>query len=291
MPLLKHSRTLSIIRFLRAAGPLPRRHRIPAQRQPDLIRKGYFDAIMPLLRRQLAAWYQVRPEVVRLLKDERAADGRADSPRKDRAQQLVDRAAERVADAYRPTEVAEVARKFGKRTSDFQREQLDRQVRAAFSVPLSTIEAPIRDKLETFSAVNVDLIKTVPERMFDRIRLDVEDAFESGMHPSTLADLFVERDDMSENDANRIARDQIGKLNAQFNEERQEAMGVTQYVWRGALDNRERDEHRDLEGQTFSWDEPPDAGTDGEPANPGEAIQCRCYAEPDFSQILADIEG
>lgn len=291
MPLRKLSRTIAVIRFLRAAGPLPRRRRMPRQQQPDLIRKGYFDALMPILTRQMRPWLEVRGEVVRLLNDERQEQGRQDSPRKSRAEQIVDRAAERVADAFNPSAVSEVAAKFGKRTSEFQKAQLDRQVRAAFAVPLSAIEGPVAGKIEEFAATNVELIKTVPERMFDRIRLDVEDAFESGMTADELADSFVERDGMAESDAMRIARDQIGKLNAEFNQERQEELGVTRYVWRGMMDNRERDEHMALEGEEFSWDDPPDAGTDGEPANPGEAIQCRCYAEPVFTQILEEAEA
>ncbi len=211
--------------------------------------------------------------------------------RQSQAKKLIDRAAQKAAEAFRPRELAEVARQFGKRTSDFQRGELDKQVRAAMSIPLSAIERPITDRLEGFAATNVDLIRTVPERYFDRIRLDVVDAFELGMLPDELAEHFADIYDMSDNDAMRIARDQIGKLNGQLNEARQEAMGVTGYVWRGTLDNRERQEHRDLEGKNFQWDDPPDSGTDGEPGHPGEPIQCRCYAEPDLSQILGDAQA
>ena len=44
---------------------------------------------------------------------------------------------------------------------------------------------------------------------FDRLRLDVVDAFEGGTHPNTLAEDFADRYEMSENDARRLARTSI----------------------------------------------------------------------------------
>lgn len=284
---LRRLRTLSIVRLLRHIGPLhPRRARPPRAHQPDLIRKEYLTALMPFVRAATAEVDRVRGHIVRLLKEERAEQaGRMDADdRKARAKELLAQAAARAAAAWRPTEVYAVAKKFGQRTNDFQRAQLDQQVRSAMGVSLSMIERPITAKLEGFAALNVDLIKTVPERYFDRIRMDVEDAFDSGMEPDTLADLFIERDGMAENDARRIARDQIGKLNGQLNEERQTAMGVSGYIWRTANDSRVRDEHADREGQHFDWDDPPEDG------HPGEPIQCRCFAEPDLDPILEDID-
>ena len=279
-----HARTLSIIRFLHAVGPLPRRRRVPRQQQPDLIRAEYYKAILPFVALAQRMFARERNEIIRLLEAERRAQGKMDAgDGAKRARELIDRASRRAATALEPREMKAVALKFGKRTSEHQRRELDKQVRAAVSVSLSMIEKPITDKLEGFAALNVDLIKSVNERYFDRIRLDVQEAFSSGMHPSTLAELFVERDGMAENDAMRIARDQIGKLNAQLNEERQQAMGLTGYTWRTANDSRVRDEHDARDGEHFEWDDPPEDG------HPGEPIQCRCYAEPDFSPVIDDL--
>ncbi len=284
------ARTVSVLRFLRAAGPLPRRRRIPRQQQPDLIRAEYYKALLPWIRQAQDAFATVKAEILRLLIDERRVQGKFDIAHKESAKHLIRGAAARTADAFRPTALHDVAARFARRTSEFQREQLDRQVRAAISIPLSTIEKPVRDLIPLFAKQNAELVKTVQDRYFDRLASDVEESFATGMHPDTLAQRFVDVDGMAENDARRLARDQIGKLNAQFNEERQTALGIKAYFWRTARDNRVRDEHAELEGQRFEWDDPPDAGTDGEPANPGEAIQCRCYAEPDFSGILGESE-
>lgn len=261
---------------------------MPRQQQPDAIRLAYYKAIVPYLQPMKRALERVQPELLRLLEEERRSQGKMDVDRGVAAARLVQLASIRTANAFEPKELYAVAKQFGKRTNDFQREQLDRQVRAAMAVPLSVVESPITDKLEGFAALNVDLIKTISDRYFDRIRLDVLDAFESGMHPDELSEMFEDRYDMSENDAMRIARDQIGKLNGELNQERQEAMGVSRFIWRTANDNRVRDEHAELEGEEFEWDNPP--VVDGEEIIPGSAIQCRCYSEPVFSDLLEPSE-
>lgn len=291
--LAQHSprnRTIVTIRLLHAISSNQHRRpggRLPRQLQPDAIRLEYFNAISAHLRAQQAPLRAAAQDALTLLVEERRQQtlrgDRMDAGRAQRAAQIIARAGVRAADAFAPRALHAVAEKFGKRTSDFNREQLDKQVRQAIGVPFSAVERPIRDLIPTFAKANVELVKTVPERYHDRLAKDVREAFESGMHPETLARRFVELDAMAESDARRIARDQIGKLNAQFNQERQESLGVVSYTWRTAKDNRVRDEHADREGQHFDWADPPEDG------NPGEPIQCRCFPEPDFSQLIADL--
>ncbi len=79
------------------------------------------------------------------------------------------------------------------------------------------------------------------------------------------------------NRARLIARDQIGKLDGQLSRQKQTEAGIQGYVWRGALDGRERPSHVAREGIHFDWDDPPPDG------HPGQPVQCRCSAEPDLS--------
>lgn len=281
--------TIGLIRMLTELGGATRRpHRMPAQRQPDLIRLEYHKAIVRLVcEPAAAAFHRYRDEILRDHASTRH-DSRYRADARGQAERLVQQAAAHFTDLLRPTALHAVAAQFGHRTSAWQKDQLDAQVRAAIGVPYSAIEKPVRDQVEGWAALNVDLIRTVPERYFDRLRQDVIDAYTSGTHTSTLADQLQADYDISEDDAERIARDQVGKLNAQVNQERQTSLGVTTYVWRTAGDNRVRDNHYALEGQSYSWDDPPlGGGTDEtETGHPGEGIQCRCYAEPDFSDIL-----
>ena len=80
-----------------------------------------------------------------------------------------------------------------------------------------------------------------------------------------------------------IARDQVGKLNGQLTQARQQALGITEYVWRTSRDQRVRDAHADRDGRRFRWSTAPADG------HPGHPVQCRCVAEGviDLDQIAA----
>lgn len=322
-PAARAQRTRRLISVLRAAGPVKQKRRIPPPVADErLLAMDYARAIQGVLevaRRELG---EVMPEVLRLLEEERKAREAASPPlrmdaarppqgpdqdetRRDKIQKvlagasvtarkawaLIERAARRFVDLFAPAELRKVTRRFGEQMSYRQRLAFDQTIRAAIGVPLSMIEGPVVAKLDEWAALNVDLIKTISERYFDRVRLDVLEAYEAGTTPAVLSEQIEETYGVSERDATRIARDQLGKLNGNLNQARQEALGVETYIWRTVRDNRVRDEHSALEGQRVRWDEPPLVGPYGQPAHPGEAIQCRCFAEPDVGALLDDMEA
>ncbi len=49
---------------------------------------------------------------------------------------------------------------------------------------------------------------------------------------------------------------------------------MTKYIWHTMGDSKVRSEHAARNGQIFDFDNPPEGG------NPGEAPNCRCWAEP-----------
>lgn len=59
-----------------------------------------------------------------------------------------------------------------------------------------------------------------------------------------------------------------------INQLRQQDLGVERYIWRSRDDAKVRDSHAEYDDQVFRWDEPPAGG------HPGQAHNCRCYAEP-----------
>lgn len=72
-----------------------------------------------------------------------------------------------------------------------------------------------------------------------------------------------------------------------INQLRQEDLGIEQYIWRSQDDAKVRDSHAAYDDRVFRWDDPPEGG------HPGEAHNCRCYAEPvapdvPSSVLLAD---
>ena len=75
-----------------------------------------------------------------------------------------------------------------------------------------------------------------------------------------------------------------------INQLRQEDLGIEQYIWRSQDDAKVRDSHAGYHDQVFRWDDPPVGG------HPGEAHNCRCYAEPiatapQSNVVLADFDG
>lgn len=127
---------------------------------------------------------------------------------------------------------------------------------------------------------NVELIQSIPEQYFDRIRADVTEAFATGQPWASVTARIQEIGDITENRAKLIARDQTSKMNAAFNGVRQRELGIEKYEWQTAGDERVRDSHDAVDGQVFRWDSPP--SVDGETVHPGEAINCRCVAAPQF---------
>jgi SPP1 gp7 family putative phage head morphogenesis protein len=185
------------------------------------------------------------------------------------------------------TRLAELARSMAGRTSAFQKEQLGRQFKAALGIDILKVEPWLGPKIEAFTAENVALVKSIPTRYFADVESQIVRGMREGLRWEELADVIEERTGVAESSAKLVARDQVGKFMAGVNEERQVELGVGHYFWRGAMDNRERDSHREMEGKRIAWDEPP--LVDGEHVHPGEPILCRCEAEPDLDEVIAEI--
>jgi SPP1 gp7 family putative phage head morphogenesis protein len=148
------------------------------------------------------------------------------------------------------------------------------QVRAAMSVNVLTPESGLVEELAVWEADNIALIQSIPEQYLPQLRNRIVTAVRKGENYTSLMQEIRESFNVPEWRARLIARDQIGKLNGQLTRIRQNELGITDYLWRGMLDSRERPAHVEREGKQFSYTKPPDDG------NPGEPIQCRCYPEP-----------
>lgn len=258
--------------------------RLPRQQQPDLIRGHYLvelrHSLAPMKRAVDAHLGQLMPQ---LLESVRAERQRHDSGEASRARAAVDAASRGFFDGFR--DMRGLARRVGQDTSEFQKAQLQRQLRAAVRVEVPLRDRTLGPKLEVFVEDNVRLIKSIPSRYFDEVEGLVLDAVGKGQRWETLAGLLEERFDVSESRAKLIARDQVGKFYGQLARARQTELGVKSYTWRTMRDERVRDEHAEREGEQFDWKSPPEDG------HPGEPVNCRCYAEPDLEALLEDLEA
>lgn len=142
-------------------------------------------------------------------------------------------------------------------------------------IPITRLGLPDEtDLVKGWARDNVKLIKSIDARYFSEIEKLIRDGFREGTTTAELAAGIRQRFEVSRSRAKLIARDQVATLNSKATEAKQRRLGVTHYIWRTSQDERVRDEHEEREGVAFSWDEPPADGA------PGEAIACRCTAEP-----------
>ena len=131
---------------------------------------------------------------------------------------------------------------------------------------------PLLSAMKDATTDNIALITSIPEKYFGRVEQTLTDGWTSGLRWESMVDQIADDGRITENRAKLIARDQTAKMNSAFNQERQQQVGIEKYEWSTSEDERVRDSHAELDGQIFSWDDPPIV--DGEKVNPGEAIQC-----------------
>lgn len=168
------------------------------------------------------------------------------------------------------------------RTDDWSNKEFAKQARAAVGVDILTDNPKLQKQVEGFTKKNVKLITKVGRDTKKRVEAIVVDSIAKGRSYEALSERLQDDMGIGQRRAVLIARDQTGKLYGQINAERQRELGITRFTWRTSNDNRVREEHAELEGETFEYANPPSEGL------PGEAIQCRCYAEPVFD-MLADL--
>jgi SPP1 gp7 family putative phage head morphogenesis protein len=170
--------------------------------------------------------------------------------------------------------------------------QLVDHVKQAVNVDIRAVltNDGVREAIKAATDANVDLITSIPEEYFGKVAKALSDNWTAGARWEDLSDALSHVGDVTESRAKLIARDQTSKMNGAFNEARQTSIGIEQYQWQTAGDERVRETHAANDGKIFSWDDPPE-----ETGNPGEDINCRCVAIPYFDldemENEAGIEG
>lgn len=182
---------------------------------------------------------------------------------------------------YTDEEIRRLARKYGVAVETFNRRQLEKGLKRVLGIDVFASEPWLAEQIAAFSVKNVSLINSVPEKLFTELESGIFDRFSAGTRFESLAEYISQRFQVAENSATRIARDQVGKLNGQLTGLRQTNLGVTEYIWETSKDERVRDSHREKQGKTFRWNDPP-----SDTGHPGEDINCRCWASPVFSSVV-----
>lgn len=249
---------------------------MPRQRQPDAIRLRYFALLRPFLAEMHRACLEsLAPVLAELPKDVRT-----DASPKDIRGVIKKISKKVIYETFDSGRLQRVADKIFGQTADYQKKELLKQLNSQMGFDPLIRDRKLLEQVQAFTKENVALIKTVPERYFAQVEEVTLQGVREGLRAEDLAAQLTERANVSEVNAQRIARDQIGKAYGALNEARQTELGISKFQWFTMMDNRVREEHEALQGQIFNWDDPPPEGI------PGFEINCRCFADP----LLDDVE-
>ena len=184
-----------------------------------------------------------------------------------------------------------VAASFVAASNRVNKERIQKTIQSAFSIDIARIidDENLSEALQAAVVENVSLIKSIPQQFWGDITQAVMANFrgQNQVGGISLQQRIKEIGDISDNRARFIARDQTGKLNADFTRLRHQNIGINTYIWRGTRTIREvgnpvglypkgnkwHGDHWSREGKKFSYDNPPSDG------NPGMAPNCQCWAE------------
>lgn len=281
----RRANTLTAVRTARMMLHARKRRKIPRQRHPDNVALGYFGALVEILKHaREAVERHVLPELDALVRASDSLRHDADTP-SERLRKSMQAAAEAFDRNYQNQEraYASLARGTAERVSAFNRGELGKQIQAVIGVDLPINDPKLDLRIQEFTAENVAKISDLAPQYLKDVENTISKGMRSGARPEDIRTALEDRYGVAESRAKFIARDQVGKFNGALSQARQKAVGVEGYTWRTMNDNRVRDEHVPREGKPYKWSDPPEGG------HPGEDYQCRCYPEPDFSQILADL--
>ena len=144
-----------------------------------------------------------------------------------------------------------------------------------------TLTDEMREALAENYTNNMSLyINNWNKKSIVRLRKRIEDNAFAGYRAASLVAEIEHDFQISHSKAKFLARQETSLLMSQFRKERYKSAGINEYTWSTSRDQRVRPYHKRLDGQIFSWDNPPIVDESGRRAHPGEDFGCRCIAIP-----------
>lgn len=261
----------------RALG-MARRGRVPRTQPPTLVESDYAHRLVSIVDRMRGASRHLTATLSTVLRqDEDPGSG---------ARHMVERFRTEVAHGTDLDAIQELATDFGRRVSQHQAGQIQRQAKAAIGVEIHTADAAVPDMIRGFAHENVTLIKKLQGSALDEIEVLVVRAATGGVRAEVLAEQIGARFDVGERHARLIAHTQITRLTSQVTEARHVELGIKSYLWlHTGVAEKPRPHHVARHGKPFRYDSPPWDG------HPGIAIACHCLQQPLFDDIYAELDA
>lgn len=150
-------------------------------------------------------------------------------------------------------------------------------VKARVNVDLSAVvdAEDLRDHLTDVNARNLSLIQGLYDATVRNLERIVLNGVLAAQGVGALRSSIQETLRVSRSRANLIAVNETSNLVSELNQIRQEQAGITSYQWSTAGDERVRELHDRIDGETYQWGEA--TGAEGG-LPPGRPVRCRCNA-------------
>ena len=143
-----------------------------------------------------------------------------------------------------------------------------------------------RNEISTIVDRNSKLIKSMPDRIAQKVSQDMAKGEFSGKRPEELVEQVLGRwPQLTRAHAKLIARTETSKASTALTRARAESAGFSWYVWKTSEDARVRGSHRHMDGVLVSWSDPPSPEALIHMKNygqyhAGDFPNCRCYPAP-----------
>jgi SPP1 gp7 family putative phage head morphogenesis protein len=174
-----------------------------------------------------------------------------------------------------------IAQNNAQKINSYNSKMFHEQIKHVMGVDMFLSEPWLADQMSLWVGTNVGLIKSLEDTALSQIQNEVQSGIAKGLRSEEISENISSRIGVAQSRANLIGRDQVSKFYGQLNKSRQQEIGINQYTWSTARDERVRTSHAEKEGNIYDWDNPPeDTGA------PGEDINCRCVAMPIFDESL-----
>jgi SPP1 gp7 family putative phage head morphogenesis protein len=143
---------------------------------------------------------------------------------------------------------------------------------------------PQNEMIQALTKEAAGYIKSVPERVRQEIVDKAEELRNGGIRSEEFVSYVQSRGGVSESRARLIARTEVSRATTILTQARAESVGSTHYIWQTAEDGIVRDSHREMNGFTVAWNDPPTL--DGLTGHAGALPNCRCIALPIIPEEL-----
>lgn len=154
------------------------------------------------------------------------------------------------------------------------------------TITSADVEIPLQkqfaDQLKEAYTENLDkYIQDWHDTQVLRLRQKVSKNVSAGFRAENLIETIQAEKQTSYKHAKFLAKQETSLMVSKYREIRYLDAGINKYVWSTSHDARVRQDHRELNGKVFRFDQPPVTNLHTMARNnPGEDFGCRCIARP-----------